>query len=116
MLEKELVRLRENIERTQGRLNYLERVTSYSYVQVFLEQRKVATPQPENIIEDFYFNFREGWRIFSAAGVSTINTLLRSWPFIFIIAVIGTVIWKKKVLRKEKPKHDHQDPGNRASN
>ncbi len=95
-LERELLRVREEIERIQGRMEYLERATTYSYLQVLIEQEKVGTPQPENVGEEFLFSFQEGWRGFTAVLVSTVAFLLRIWPFVIIAAVVGAGVWYRR--------------------
>ena len=99
-IEEELSRLRQEIESFQGRMNYLERVTAYSTLHVNIGQRVEATPQPENVGEEFLFRFQEGWRIFTSTVVSVTGGLLQVWPFMLILAGVGFLVWKKRRKRK----------------
>jgi len=99
-IEEELLRLRQKIESIQGRMNYLERVTTYSTLHVSIRQRMEATPQPENVGEEFLFRFQEGWRIFTSTVVSVTGGLLQVWPFILILAGVGFLVWKARRNRK----------------
>jgi len=99
-LEEELTRLRGQIESIQGRMDYLERVTSYSTLTVFIKQRMEATPQPDNVGEEFMFSFQEGWRIFASTMVTVVAGLLRAWPFLLILAAAAAGVWK--VIRGRK--------------
>ena len=103
-IENELSRLREKIESIQGRMDYLERATSYSYLRVIIEQEKVGTPQPQNVGEEFLFSFQEGWRIFTSTLVSAVGGLLRIWPFLIaVVALAGGLAWRRKIKKQDYP-------------
>ncbi len=105
-VEKELGRIRVEIESIQGKLKYFDSVTDYSYIDITVEQRKslaTAPRAPDNIWEEFLFSFTEGWHFFSALLVSILASLIWSVPFILTIGVIITIIIiiKKRNAAKE---------------
>ncbi len=100
ILEQELFRVREPIERIQGRMDYLDRQVAYSTLRLVLEPVREPMPYPENVWEEFLFNFREGWRIFVSVIASIVGTLIYLWPFVLIAA--GVLYWRWRRKRRQK--------------
>ncbi|UMZ73661.1 DUF4349 domain-containing protein [Natranaerofaba carboxydovora] len=94
-IEKELTRLRENIESSQGRMNYLERAIDYSKITVYLQHKITITTTPDNIITGFLYSFQNGWNTFVVAMVTLLNGIFMIWPFIILLGVFAYFLIKK---------------------
>ncbi len=98
-LERELSRVREPIEKIQGRLEHLERQVSYSTLSLMIEAARGTGEYPEDVWGGFLFNLQEGWRIFIVAFTSTVGALLYLWPFVLIAVALGFWLWKRKARK-----------------
>ena len=96
-VERELARVREEIDRYEGRIRFLKSRTAVSTMTVTLhEPPPVLGNQPgQNPIADA---FRDAWRIF----VGMIAFLISSLGVIVPIVVIGLVVWRFVLRRGRK--------------
>ena len=94
-IEKELTRLRENIESSQGRMNYLERSIDYSKVTVYLQQKISITTTPDNIFTGFLYSLQNGWNTFIVATVTVLNGIFMIWPFIILLGIFAYYLIKR---------------------
>ncbi len=104
-VEGELERIRLEIESYEGRLNYFDSITDYSYIDVTVEEKKAvaAAQTPDNVWEEFAFSLSEGWQFFSAVVVSIVSAIIWGLPFIIIIGILIFVLIKirKRSTAKE---------------
>ena len=95
-VERQMGNIREEIERIEGRLHYLDTSTSLSVIKLSVyTENEIVLADEENA---FLVNFKSGWNNF----VDLLSFLLLLWPYMLIA---GTVCWyffsykkKKKVL------------------
>jgi len=100
-VEKELKILREEIERKEGRLNFLNDEVNYSTIRVFIYQQ-VSLPkkgyQPPSFFERIGGAFKKGWSSFLNFTID----LLYIWPFILL--GILAFIFLRRLLKKRRKK------------
>lgn len=91
-VERELARVREEIERYEGRIRFLKTRVATSTLSVTVHERMplVSTAPGENVILDA---FKDAWRNF----VRFVAALIASMGVLIPLAALGVVVW---VLRK----------------
>lgn len=96
-VERELARVREEIERYEGRMRYLRTRSAISSMTVTVhEPAPVLGSQPgQNPIADA---FRDAWRIF----VGLVAFLISSLGVILPLALIGWLLWRFVLRRGRK--------------
>lgn len=98
-IEREVAKIREEIEAKQGRLNYLENQVSLSTLNIeFYETVEFAKSKSKSYFSRVGNALNGG---FSALG-NFILGLLYLWPFILIITILGVFIRRKLKRRKKK--------------
>jgi hypothetical protein len=87
-VERELARVREEIERYEGRMRYLRTRTSYSSLSVTVHEKLpiVSAPPGSHPIAEA---FREAWRRF----VMFVAALIASMGVLIPVAVIAGGVW-----------------------
>lgn len=93
-VEKEIEKLRADIESTEGRLNYLKSQVSYSTLTISFYKE---SPQLSNDSNKFSDGFKNGWSNLIAFFVLIVNV----WPFL-ILFVGGVLCFKFWVKRRRK--------------
>lgn len=88
-VEREIGKIREEIESTEGRLNYLKNETSLSTVYVTIYQELETVYRENPVIK----SLKNGWKYL----LSFLLLLLNIWPFIIII---GLSVWGFIKLRQ----------------
>ncbi len=104
-VEGELERIRMEIESMEGRLQYYDSITDYSYIDITVEQREAVAgglKTPDNIWEEFAFSLVEGWQFFSAVMVGIAAAILWGIPFIVTAGVIVFLVVLYR--RRNKPR------------
>lgn len=91
-VERELARVREEIERAEGRIRYLKSRVATSTLSVTVHERAplVSTAPGENVILDA---FKDAWRNF----VHFVAALIASLGVLIPLALLGVLAW---ILRK----------------
>lgn len=103
-IEEKLRNIREEIESTQGRLNYLNSQVSYSTINLLLEQKLEYKYQPskgKNFFQMLIKSLDRGWSVF----LQFLLFVFKLWPFIILIAAIIFAyfkFWKSKKVKKQK--------------
>lgn len=98
-VERELARVREEIERQQGRMRYLRARAAMSTLAITVHEKipVVAGTGSSGVIVDA---FRQSWRNFIAFLASLIAALGTLLPLGAIVAVIGWSIWRARRSRQ----------------
>lgn len=97
-IEREVAKIREEIEAKQGRLNYLLNKVSLSTIQLsFYQQTEIEKPISQSYFNRIVKAFKGG---FTGIGNFFIG-LLYIWPFI-IIGVLGTLFIRRKLQKRKK--------------
>lgn len=110
-VEKELGRIRLEIESLQGKINYFDSVTDYSYIDIIVSQRKAvaaAAGTPDNVWEEFLFSLKEGWQFFFSMVVSIAAAVIWGLPFIITIVVILFLVSFIRKKNKDKKTNNNQ--------
>lgn len=103
-IEEKLRIIREEIESTQGRLNYLSSQVSYSTINLMLEQKLEYKYQPskgKNFFQLLIRSLDKGWNVF----LQFLLFVFKLWPFIILIIAIIIAyykFWKPKKDKKHK--------------
>lgn len=108
-VEGELERIRMEIESMEGKLQYYDSITDYSYIDVTVEQREAVAgglKAPDNIWEEFAFSLVEGWQFFSAVMVGIAAAILWGIPF---IVTAGVIVFLVVLYRKRNKPHQPED-------
>jgi len=94
-IEKQIGRLRADIESIEGRLKYLENRIDYSTLTTTFYQK---VPLKTEFSQKFRIGFRNGWDNL----VWFFVFLTHIWPFILIIggSILAYKIWKKRIVKK----------------
>jgi hypothetical protein len=97
-IEREVAKIREEIEAKQGRLNYLLNKVSLSTIQLsFYEQTQVEKPISQSYFNRIIKAFKGGF-----AGIENFFIgVLYIWPFI-IIGVLATLFIRRKFQKRNK--------------
>jgi hypothetical protein len=108
-VERELARVREEIERYEGRLRYLRSRVALSTLTVVLHERyPVLSPGHNPVVEAF----AEAWRNF----VGFVAGLIAALGFLVpLAAVLGGVLWLlvwffRRLMRNRPPRHPNLPP------
>jgi uncharacterized protein DUF4349 len=94
-VERELARVREDIERQEGRMRYLRTRAALSTLSVTVHEKApvVAGTGSSGVIADA---FRQAWRNFIRFTASAIAAMGALLPLGAIIAVIAWLVWRAK--------------------
>ena len=98
-VERELARVREDIERQEGRMRYLRTRAAMSTLSVTVHEKLpvVAGTGSWGVLAEA---FRQSWRnfiAFTAGAIAALGTLL---PFGAIVASIGWLVWRSRRARR----------------
>jgi Domain of unknown function (DUF4349) len=97
-VERELARVREEIERYEGRLRYLKSHVATSTLTVTVHEPRAITSQPpgRNVVVE---SFKDAWRIF----VSLVSIAIASLGWVIPLAVLGGIgMMVRKRLKARK--------------
>ncbi|HHW01372.1 MAG TPA: DUF4349 domain-containing protein [Thermoanaerobacterales bacterium] len=95
-IENELSRIRNEIEQIQGRINFLDKATSFSTVNIGIKQLLVSHPAAGSIMDGILYNLRDGWGAFFELAVDTLQVIAWLSPFIILAAIIILIVKKNK--------------------
>ena len=95
-VEKELGKIREEIESTEGRLKYLENQVAFSTLNISFY--KIEESESTSFVKRVSNGFSNGFENLKSFFIG----LLQIWPFIIVFVVI--VFWLKKRVLKRKSK------------
>lgn len=103
-VERELGRIRLEIESKQGRLNYLKDITDYSYVHILVEEKGLGATigSSEDVWEELQFSFTQGWEYFFAVTFSVMSSIIWASPFLIVIFLVLIMTFRKNKKRKTK--------------
>jgi len=92
-VERELARVREDIERQEGRMRYLRTRAAMSTLSVTVHEKApvVAGTGSFGVLADA---FRQAWRNFIGFVASLIAAMGVLLPLAAIVAVIGWLVWR----------------------
>jgi hypothetical protein len=96
--EEKLHIIQEEIEATQGRLNYLTNKVSYSTIQVDLYETVDYKETPESYTRTFFSKTKEGFSFGWKLIESIVLGIIYIWPLILIGVLLFFIIRRK--LRK----------------
>lgn len=113
-IEKELTRIRGDLESMQGEFKYLRERVTFSSIDVHLEEKD---PRESAVVDEFGTFGEELSKRFSLNTNRVIKgltglllSLLSSLPFLVPLAVLGLIIWKALVvLRRKKEKRGREE-------
>jgi len=103
-IEEKLRVIREEIESSQGRLNYLNSQVSFSTINLTIIQKIDYKYQPskgKNFFQMLIRSLDRGWSVF----LQFLLFVFKLWPFVIIIAAIIIAyfkFWKHKKAKKQK--------------
>ncbi len=103
-IEEKLRVIREEIESTEGRLNYLNSQVSYSTIHLMITQKldyKYEPSKGKNFFQLLIKSLDRGWGVF----LQFLLFVFKLWPFIILIFVLIFTyykFWKPKKERKHK--------------
>jgi hypothetical protein len=100
-IEEKLRVIREEIESTQGRLNYLSSQVSLSTINLTITQKldyKFRPTSDKSFFQLLIKSLHKGWK----ALLQFILFVFNLWPFLIIIAVSIIVFMKYRSRKKEK--------------
>lgn len=109
-IETELQRVRQDIEASQGQLNYLENAIDYSVINLNLRSRRGPSTldQRDNILERLLFSLRDGIGFWANFIVSAAAFVL--WLLPVLIVAVFLVKPLKKLLTKLFRKRGDREP------
>jgi hypothetical protein len=98
-VERELARVREDIERQEGRMRYLRARTAMSTLSVTVHEKApvVAGSGSGGVLADA---FRQAWRNFIGFTASTIAAMGTLLPLGAIVATIAWLVWRARGTRR----------------
>jgi hypothetical protein len=98
-VERELARVREDIERQEGRMRYLRTRASLSTLSVTVHEKApvVAGTGSGGMLADA---FRQAWRNFIGFVASTIAALGTLLPLGAIVGAIAWLVWRARRVRR----------------
>ena len=98
-VERELARVREDIERQEGRMRYLRTRASLSTLSVTVHEKApvVAGTGSGGMLAEA---FRQAWRNFIGFVASTIAALGTLLPLGAIVGAIGWLVWRARRVRR----------------
>lgn len=101
-IERELERIRFEIERIIGRTNYLENAIDYSNININLSSKlQPTTARINGSWERIVFAFRDGLGVFGRVVIGFITMIVWAFPFIIVILVFAAVfLMYRKSSRK----------------
>ena len=109
-VEKELARVREEIEKSTGKLKYLENRISYSTITIHLRTKYITSETQTN---DFggqvIYNLRDGLTSFLNFLIFLLMAVLWLLPFLAIGIPLFIFIRKKLVRRRENKRKKIQE-------
>ncbi|MGV8146649.1 MAG: DUF4349 domain-containing protein [Alkaliphilus sp.] len=101
-IERELERVRFEIERIIGRINYLENAIDYSNININLTSKlQPTTAKINGSWERIVFAFKDGLGVFGRVVIGFVTVLVWSLPFIIVILICLAIFFKyRKAIRK----------------
>ena len=96
-VENQLRQIREEIESTQARINYINQQVSYSTINLQIYENSARQTGDQNFLVRLLNALRNGWDLL----LSFVVGLLYIWPFLIILALVIYIL--KKVIRKHPP-------------
>ena len=98
-VERELARVREDIERQEGRMRYLRTRASLSTLSVTVHEKApvVAGTGSGGMLAEA---FRQAWRNFIGFVASTIAAMGTLLPLGAIVGAIGWLVWRARRVRR----------------
>lgn len=101
-IERELERIRFEIERIIGRTNYLENAIDYSNININLSSKlQPTTARINGSWERIVFAFRDGLGVFGRVVIGFITMIVWAFPFIIVVLVFAAVfLMYRKSSRK----------------
>ena len=96
-VENQLRQIREEIESTQARINYINQQTAYSTVNLQIYENSSRQTGDQNFLVRILNALRNGWDLL----LSFLVGLLYIWPFLIILAL--AIFLLKKFMKKHPP-------------
>jgi len=108
-VERELARVREDIERQEGRMRYLRTRASLSTLSVTVHEKApvVAGTGSGGMLAEA---FRQAWRNFIGFVASTIAAMGTLLPLGAIVGTIAWLVWRARRVRRLAEKTGKQEP------
>jgi hypothetical protein len=105
-VEKELSRVREEIERLEGRRNLLQNLTSLTTVDITLREiRDYKPPTAPTFGTQISRTFSNSWSALQDFGAGLVLFLVALAPWLPILLVLGIVLYflSRRVVRRSRP-------------
>lgn len=104
--ERELARVRGEIERVEGRLRYLQDRVDISRIQVTLKEPVPVTPRPGPDTHPIVEAFKDAWRnaVLTVAGLIAAAGI---WvPNLLLLGILGWAVVRlgRRVLKRRRPR------------
>ena len=96
-VENQLRQIREEIESTQARINYINQQVSYSTINLQIYENSARQTGDQNLLVRILNALRNGWDLL----LSFVVGLLYIWPFILLLLLSYFLF--RKFLRKHPP-------------
>ena len=96
-VENQLRQIREEIESTQARINYINQQTSYSTINLQIYENSARQTGDQNFFVRILNALRNGWHLL----LSFVVGLLYIWPFVLLLIV--AILLFRKFIRKHPP-------------
>ncbi|MBK0402553.1 DUF4349 domain-containing protein [Adhaeribacter sp. BT258] len=96
-VENQLRQIREEIESTQARINYINRQVSYSTIHLQIYENSARQTGEQNFMVRILNALRNGWDLL----LSFVVGMLYIWPFLIIIFLV--IFGLKKFMKKHPP-------------
>ncbi|HSI90673.1 MAG TPA: DUF4349 domain-containing protein [Adhaeribacter sp.] len=96
-VENHLRQIREEIESTQARINYINRQVAHSTITLQIYENSARQSGEQNFLVRILNALRNGWELL----LSFLIGMLYIWPFIILLALV--VLLFRKFIRKHPP-------------
>lgn len=104
-IERELERVRFEIERIIGRINYLENATDYSNINISLYSKvQPASTVANGGWEKIVFAFKDGIGVFGRVVIGIVTALVWLFPFIIVVLIFIALFLKYSNVNKKNHK------------
>jgi len=104
-IERELERVRFEIERIIGRINYLENATDYSNINISLYSKvQPASTVANGGWEKIIFAFKDGIGVFGRVVIGIVTALVWLFPFIIVVLIFIALFLKYSNVNKKNHK------------
>lgn len=94
-VERELGKLREDIEATEGRLKYLQNQVSFSTLNITFYKKT-------SLDSNFFTQIKEAFSNGFEKGKAFFVWFISTWPFLILILIVWVILRKKRNIKNSK--------------